>query len=111
MKQRGHFALFVPRLSDVELFPSKAQTCGGQIIHVVGNPLNGFVHEFKQDYDSLSLSRVTFLGYLLEPPNGDYNLSAPDSVENALKAAALQVPTPPRSDPRAPVDGVSAPAD
>jgi hypothetical protein len=95
--------------------PSKTETCKGTVIHVVGNPMAGFFHEFKRNYNtyaSKSLGTVVLLGYIQESLHVDPSSSAfsTDVVAlGSLDAAALQVPAPGQSDVRAPVDGVSVP--
>jgi hypothetical protein len=113
-KARGHFAIFIPNASDEEKTPSKTEPCTGTVIHVVGNPMIGFSHEFKRNYntsdDLKSLVRVVLLGHIQESLHVDSS-SGTFSTDvlplGPLDAAALQVPVPGRSDVRAPVDGVS----
>ncbi|KAK4237714.1 hypothetical protein C8A03DRAFT_15779, partial [Achaetomium macrosporum] len=111
-KSRGHFAIFIPNASDIDQTPSKGQPCKGTVIHVVGNPLRGFYHEFKRSYnpyDELRPMAVVPLGYIqhplvLDPSTDEY--STDQRGMGAHDAAALQVPPPGQSDVRAPVDGV-----
>jgi hypothetical protein len=110
-KARGHFAIFVP--NDANQTPSTGQPCKGTIIHVVGNPLQGFYHEFKRNYDTYDELRpmtMVLLGSIqhslvADPGTDDY--STDQCGRGALDAAALQVRPPGKSDVRAPVDGVS----
>ena len=44
--QRAHFAIYVHQSSS---FTAEDRT--GTLINVVGNPINGFLHEIKPDYD------------------------------------------------------------
>ncbi|KAK3900204.1 hypothetical protein C8A05DRAFT_36168 [Staphylotrichum tortipilum] len=106
-KARGHFALFLPNS------PSKSPPGSvGTVIHVVGNPLLGFFHEFKRNFNTADAKwpgKAVLLGYLLQDVHQD-----PESegvwignlAEGVLEREALEVEVPPRGDVRAPVDGV-----
>jgi len=69
ISQRAHFAIFIPNdASDRASLTQdyrKVKT-SGTIIHVVGEPvMNGYVHEFKRNYEasaSRELSEVILLG-------------------------------------------------
>ena len=118
-KARGHFATFIPNASDINQTPSQNQPCTGTVIHVVGNPMIGFHHEFKRNYNTASstsfrsLAPAILLGSVqqslhADPPSSTTNFSTDTSALGALDVAALQVPCPAKSDVRAPVDGVCA---
>jgi hypothetical protein len=113
-KARGHFAIFIPNASDVDQAPSKDWSCAGAVIHVVGNPMIGFHHQFKRNFNTYgwkTLVTAVLLGHVqhslhVDPSAAKYS---EDTVAlGTLDAAALQVPTPRKSDIRAPVDGVCA---
>ena len=118
-RTRAHFAIFIPNQScnardlSVETGPDPAI---GTIIHVIGEPvMNGYVLEFKRNYDSKGsreLQKLVCLGDVDDTlvANPSTKLFSKDNVpRSALERVAAQVPPPPRGqNVRAPIDGVSA---
>ncbi|KAK5123974.1 hypothetical protein LTR85_002171 [Meristemomyces frigidus] len=113
--QRAHFAIFVPNEADADKDPNDRDvTCKGTLIHVVGTPMTGFVHEFKRNHDcgqaqpprtvvnlgSVDAAHISKPSY--KTPSGD------DIGWGALDKIALQVAAPRKSeDSLAPVDDLS----
>ena len=93
--QRAHFAIYVHQSSS-----STADSGTGTLINVIGNPINGFVHEIKPDYHltseplkydriyltTIDLSHVDAMikvAQAVEPPKKSENFMAPvDAVKN-----------------------------
>jgi hypothetical protein len=120
-KSGGHFAIFIPNAPEnANQPPSSSSTtnpscCTGTVIHVVGNPLIGFHHEFKRNYNTSdgdafrSLATPILLGHVDPSLHADPTIpgfTTDTTPLGSLDAAALQVPCPGRSDVRAAVDGV-----
>lgn len=112
--QRAHFALFVPNAAYVSVDPVK-DDCIGTKIHVVGAPMVGFAHEFKQNYNSTTpsdfLKEALVLGHDTSeqmPDSEGTKLLVTDKALGQLDAYALQI-QPPRASANflGPVDGVS----
>lgn len=73
----------------------------GTVIHVKGNLLGGFEHEFKRNYGpeyTTSVPRILDLGYVLASAVVDYPASAARVTDTTpidrLEEEALQVPAP-----------------
>jgi hypothetical protein len=71
--QRAHFAMFIPNvICDRHDIATSFETapCHGGVIHVVGDPLmSEYAHEFKRNYDCitmLDIQELVFLGYVNE---------------------------------------------
>ena len=93
--QRAHFAIYVHQSSC-----SAAQADTGTLINVIGNPVNGFVHEIRTSYDlaqekrkyettyltTINLSQLDAMiqvAHSIEPPRRSENFMAPvDGVKN-----------------------------
>ena len=117
-KERTHFAIFIPNAADNDKDLSqdfRSSSCKGTIIQVVGEPvMNGFVLEFKRNYDcstSRALQGMVLLGYvdstnLYDPPYTEF-VKESRSRETLEREAASVPPPPGGQDVRAPIDGVS----
>lgn len=93
--QRAHFAIYIHQSSS-----STVEADAGTLINVIGNPINGFVHEIRPDYnlareelkhevtylttiDVSNLDTMIKIAQAIEPPRRSENFMAPvDGVKN-----------------------------
>ena len=105
VKQRAHFAIFVP---------SRANTEVGTMIHVVGAPMAGFKLEFKRNYSPAATKQkheIFRIGSVEQnhiQEHAGTERSTDDTPKGDMERVASQLPPPKKSHNfLAPVNNVS----
>ncbi|KAJ4408642.1 hypothetical protein N0V82_009657 [Gnomoniopsis sp. IMI 355080] len=117
-KQRWHFAIYLQNPAYENVDPAdKTKHSYGHLIHVVGTPMNGYIHEFVTNFapertaslrEAPLLGKITVpAGYIIDPANDDENHEKRHVAQDQLEKAASTVAPPRKSENfMAPVDGV-----